>query len=300
MSPRIGMSGTQSKHVVPTNINSRPLVGSGIDKNIAYQLSDTFAFKAKEDGTVESINNSLGVMILKYKSGEKDVVDISEKLSKNSNGGFYQTNTLNPLFNEGQRFKEGQIVAKNDKFFAGDGKNSDIQFTSGKLSKIALASSYGTYEDSSLISDSLTEEMATNVTMKNTIGLGPTANIQFMAKEGQKIETGDPLMIFENDFDDANLSDLLSKIGDEFEQDIQDIASRSVKSKYSGTIKKVNIYYNRDLEDMTESMRKIVESYIRKAKRKNSLVNDAFKNNSNKDIPLDVDIPVVERIKSNK
>src|SRR5699024_2273225 len=128
----------------------------------------------------------------------------------------------------------------------------------------------------------------------------PTANIQFMAKEGQKIETGDPLMIFENDFDDANLSDLLSKIGDEFEQDIQDIASRSVKSKYSGTIKKVNVYYNRDLEDMTESMRKIVESYIRKAKRKNSLVNDAFKNNSNKDIPLDVDIPVVERIKSNK
>src|SRR5699024_6169665 len=86
----------------------------------------------------------------------------------------------------------------------------------------------------------------------------------------------------------------------EIKHDIQDIASRSVKSKDSGTIKKVNVYYNRDLEDMTESMRKIVESYIRKAKRKNSLVNDAFKNNSNKDIPLDVDIPVVERIKSNK
>ena len=115
-----------------------------MDKNIAYQISDTFAFKAKDDGKVVSVDNRLGMMIVEYKNGDKDVIDISEKLAKNSNGGFYQMNQLTPMFNEGQSFVKGMILAKNEEFFKGNGKDDDIQFISGTLSKVAIASSYGT------------------------------------------------------------------------------------------------------------------------------------------------------------
>src|SRR5699024_10059390 len=134
---------TQAKHLIATKTNDRPLVGSGVDKALAYQMSDTFAFKAKEDGKVTSINEKTGLMLVEYINGDKDVIDISEKLAKNSNGGFYQTNKLTPQFEVGKKFNKGQVLAKNDSYFAGSGSNNDIQFAAGKLSKVAVASSYG-------------------------------------------------------------------------------------------------------------------------------------------------------------
>lgn len=302
MAPRIAMAAQQNKHLLPVKKSDRPLIGSGIEKNLAYQLSDTFAFKAKGDGTVESIDTTLGLMTIVYsESGNKEIIDISEKLAKNSNGGFYQTNQLKPLFGEGQKFKKGQIIAKNDLFFSGN-KDGDIHFTNGRLSKIALNTGYGVFEDSSLISKKLSNEMSSKIAMNKIVTLGNNSNVQFIAKEGQKIQTGDPLIIFENDFDDSTLSDLLDKVGREFEQDIQDISSRAIRSKYSGVVKKINIYYNTDIDDMTESLQKIVKSYIRKSNRKNKIVNDTYTNNegTDKNIPMDIDVPEINKINSDK
>lgn len=296
------MAAQQNKHLLPVKKSDRPLIGSGIEKNLAYQLSDTFAFKAKGDGTVESIDTTLGLMTIVYsESGNKEIIDISEKLAKNSNGGFYQTNQLKPLFGEGQKFKKGQIIAKNDLFFSGN-KDGDIHFTNGRLSKIALNTGYGVFEDSSLISKKLSNEMSSKIAMNKIVTLGNNSNVQFIAKEGQKIQTGDPLIIFENDFDDSTLSDLLDKVGREFEQDIQDISSRAIRSKYSGVVKKINIYYNTDIDDMTESLQKIVKSYIRKSNRKNKIVNDTYTNNegTDKNIPMDIDVPEINKINSDK
>lgn len=299
-SPRIGMTGTQAKHVIPTKTNDRPLFGSGVDKSLAYQLSDTFAFKAKEDGKVLKINNKTKLMTVEYSSGNKDVIDISEKLAKNSNSGFYQSNVLSPQFSEGEEFSSGQILAKNDNFFAGDSKKEDIQLTTGKLSKVSINSLYSTYEDSSIISSSMSEAMSTKVTMKKSISIPSNTNIQYIVKEGQKVRTGEPLMVFETAFDDEGISDLLSKIGTEYGEEIQDIASRSVKSKYTGTINKINIYYNDDIENMTESLANMVNKYIDKSKAKYNEYKKAIKNSKDMDPTIDLDIPAIEKINSDK
>ncbi|UAJ16994.1 hypothetical protein UFVDC4_00067 [Staphylococcus phage vB_SauM-UFV_DC4] len=299
-SPRIGMTGTQAKHLIATKTNDRPLVGSGVDKSLAYQISDTFAFKAKEDGKVTSINEKTGLMLVEYINGDKDVIDISEKLAKNSNGGFYQNNKLTPQFEVGKKFNKGQVLAKNDSYFAGSGSNNDIQFAAGKLSKVAVASSYGTYEDSSIISNSMSEAMSTKVTMKKTVNLASNTNIQYIVKEGQNVRTGDPLMIFENSFDDEGIGSLLDKIGSEFEQEIQDISNRAVRSKYTGEIKKVNIYYNDDIENMSPTLAKLVNGYINKSKSKYREYKNAVKDNKSTLPGLDVDIPAVEKINSEK
>jgi hypothetical protein len=82
------MQTTQQKHIIPTRKQSKPLFGSGVEKTIAHILSDDFVFRAKEDGVVESINEEDEFAVVRYKSGNKDIIDLSEVMSKNSNGGF--------------------------------------------------------------------------------------------------------------------------------------------------------------------------------------------------------------------
>lgn len=64
-----------------------PLFGNGVEKTLPYILSDDFVFKAKNDGVVEKIDKKNELVILKYNDGNKDIIDISENLAKNSNGG---------------------------------------------------------------------------------------------------------------------------------------------------------------------------------------------------------------------
>ena len=133
----------QQKHILSTNTNDAPLFGSGIEKAIPYQISDTFAIKAKEDGKITTIDIDNGLLVVEYKNGKKDVFDISRQLAKNSGGGFFLAQDFEVLFKEGQSFKKNDILAKNNKYFKGTNQG-DISYVIGKLSKVALAPSDGT------------------------------------------------------------------------------------------------------------------------------------------------------------
>ena len=93
--PRISMQSVQQKHIVSIKDQDPPLIGSGVEKTVPYMISDEFAFKAKEDGKVESIDYKNEVAILKYKSGKTDLVDLSTYECCNSNGGLNKGFTLN-------------------------------------------------------------------------------------------------------------------------------------------------------------------------------------------------------------
>ena len=272
--PRIGMQVTQQKHIVSTKKQSPLLIGSGIEKAIPYTLSDTFAFKAKDNGKIGTIDNKNELVLLEYNDGTQDIVDLSKHQVKNSNGGFYVSQKLDLLFKEGQKFKKGDIIAKNSAFFNGN-KNGNISYTYGKLAKIAITSGDFTLEDSSIITESLSKDMSTKVTMKEELVLDVNANIDYLVQEGQKVKTGDPLCIFENSFEDSSINDLLAKIGDELGENISELSKNTKKSHYTGEITKVVIYYNRDVDEFTPSVQKILKNYIKVNNEKIKIVNNA-------------------------
>jgi hypothetical protein len=269
--PRIGMQTTQQKHIIPTTKQSKPLFGSGVEKTVAYILSDDFVFRAKDDGVVESIDEENEVAIISYKNGKRDVIDLSETLAKNSNGGFYLANKKELIVKVGQKFKKEDILAKNPSYFLGD-KPNDITYTTGKLCKVAIASADYTYEDSSIITESLSSDLSTKITMKKELALGINANIDFMVKKGDTVKTGDPLIIFENSFEDKSLNQLLDKLGDDFNETISELSKNKVSSKYTGKIVDVHIYYNRDIEEFSPSVQKVLKNYIKESKKKADLV----------------------------
>lgn len=271
--PRISMQSVQQKHIISIKDPDPLLIGSGIEKVVPYLVSDEFAFKAKEDGIVESIDYKNKLMILRYKSGKKDFVDLGVNEIYNSNGGFYISQRFKALVGSKDKFKKSDILALNEGYFNKNNKN-EVSYTMGKLAKVAITSGDFTLEDSSLITESLSEAMATKITMKKTLLLDKNATLSFVAKENSIINTNDPLAIYENSFNDDSISDVLNKIGSEFANNIAELSKNTLKSKYTGKVAKVNMYYTLDIEEYSPSIQKILKEYIANGKARKKVMEE--------------------------
>lgn len=271
------MQTQQARHSIPTEKQSRPLYGSGVEKTLPYMLSSDFVSVAEEDGEVVKVDSKTELAVIKYKSGKTDIIDLSSRQSKNSNGGFYISNQKELLYNEGQKFKKGDILAKNPQYFLGGESNNDITFTQGYLAKVAMACGDFTLEDSSIITEDVSNAMASQVTMMKSVSLGANTNVISIKKKGQHIKTGEELIVFEHSFEDAEANKLLDSLDDDFTEFVESIGQDSVISKYSGEIVDVKMYYNVDLESMSDSLQKILTDYNNSINKRKAI---AEKNNN--------------------
>lgn len=268
------MNTTQTKHVIPTKEQSVPLISTGMEKAIKHSLSSDFIFTAKEDGEVMDIDNDAKIVTIKYKSGKIAYIDFDVRLAKNSNGGFYAKNIkdLSSKLKKGYKFKDGEVLAKNSSFFMDD---EDASLSLGRLTKIAMCSSDATYEDSAFISDGFADAMTSEITMQKSITLGVNTNILQMVKKGQEIKSGEPLLMFEHSFEDAATAKLFDNIHSDDLSVFQDLSKNVVKSKYTGVIEDIVIYYNKPVEEMTPSLQKILKGYIKEVEKKEKVVKDS-------------------------
>lgn len=134
-----------------------------------------------------------------------------------------------------------------------------------------------TYEDSILISDSLSDKMATTVTMEKQLKLGPNSNISYLAKKGTKVKVGDPVAVFEESFDEKEANIFLSKLGDEYREDILAQGRNTLTSKYTGEIADVEVYYTVPFEELSPSLQKIVKEINKDVEAKKKIVKQHFK-----------------------
>ena len=100
-----------AKHAVRTVESDPLLVTNASDEAMPYLSSDIFAFKAKQDGKVIELTDNY--IILEYKDGTKDCVNLEKTIEKNSDGGFYVPMKLDKIdrLKEGSKFKAKEILA---------------------------------------------------------------------------------------------------------------------------------------------------------------------------------------------
>lgn len=269
---RLAMATKQSKHIVPVKKSSPVLISNGAEQTIQYELSKDFCVVAQEDGEVVERDEETGLIVVKYKSGKYDAIDISEKTVKNGAGGFFLSNKMQCNLKVGQKFKANDILASDDKFFT-DSKITGNRFNIGTLCKVAIMSSYATYEDSTIVTNKMAKEMATEVCMPKEIVLGANTNVEYMVKVGDTVEVGDELIRFERSFDEDAYNKLLANIGEELGESISMGSKDQVKSKYSGVISDIKIYSTVPLKDLSPSLRKIVKDYYDKTNKRKKLLN---------------------------
>lgn len=276
---RTAMSTKQSTHLTPVSKSSPSLITNGAEKAIQYHLSKDWSFIAKDDGKVVELNDDTGLMIVEYKNGESDAISINSRIAKNGAGGFYLSKKMIPNYKKGDIFKKNDILAQDRDFFT-NSEHFGNQFNIGTLEKIALLSSAATFEDSSYVTKQVSRDMASEIVMQKQVVLGPNTNVDYMVKIGDTVQSGDELIRFEQSFDEDSLNVLLSNVGEDMKEDIMMNNKEKVKTKYSGVIEDIKVYSSVSLNDLSPSLRKVVNKHYNRIKDRRKLLEKYDKSNN--------------------
>ena len=266
-----------SKHGMRIAKGCPMLVTDGMDEAIAYMTRDTFSFKAKGNGRVKEITDEY--MILEYDppKGSKskptyEFVDLTERVLKNSDGGFFITVKLDACMKKGQKIKPGSIVAYDKLSYSNEvGDPDHIAYSIGAMSKIAILPTDEGYEDSAIIDSDLSEMMASDIVVKKEVLLSKNTNVYNMLKPGTRIEEGDPLIIFQNAYDQEDANQLLKTLSAD-EDEISELGRISLKAKVTGFVQDVKLYRTVELNELSPSLRKIFTEYEKRIKKTKSVM----------------------------
>lgn len=204
---------------------------------------------ARDDGAV--IDKTDAVLTVRYKDEEEVSVPIGSHYGT-AEGTSYLHELVTPL-NKGSRFKKGDPLSYNKLFFEPDWLDpSKIIFKTQMLVTTAMTETNEVHEDSCAISEKTSKRFSTNMIKTLPFVIDFNKNVLNIVKVGDEVDSDTRLFILsENEVDENNLSEdtinMLKKIG-----------SVSPKAKTRGVVDSVEVYYNGDLEDMTPSLRKIV------------------------------------------
>lgn len=225
------------------------LVRTGYEPMVAHRVSDTYAVTAKEDGTVVQVTDDS--IVVAYASGKSKSIQLGRRFGTVA-GTVFPHNVVTPL-KVGDKFKVGDPISYNTNYFQLDPLNpKQLLMKFSVIAKTALMESADTLEDSSVISERLAGKLGTKITKIRDIVVTFDQKIHSLVKAGQKLEADDILCTIEdavtadNELFDENSIDTLRLLG-----------SQTPRAKYEGVIEQIEVFYNGDLEDMSESIRNI-------------------------------------------
>ena len=218
---------------------------------IANRTSDMFAFLAKDDGKVVSLNEN-GV-IVEYKDGTQKGVLLGRNYGK-AEGSVYPHDIVS-MVKLGQTFKKGDPIAYNSGFFEPDFLNPKrILLKNSMTVKTVLLESNQTHEDASCISKELGERMRAKTTKIRTFNLEFSQNLVNVVKVGQEVNPKTLLMIIE---------DQITSTTDVFDQQsleaLKRLSNQAPKANYLGVVDKIEIRYHGDKRDMSSSLKLLAD-----------------------------------------
>ena len=290
-----------SKHGMRCNHSDPALITSGADEALPYLISNTFAYKAKENGKVVEIVPD-EYMIIEYDKPvdgkSHEYIDLSESVQKNSSSGFYVTLKLDTELKEGKRFKAGDIVAYDKQSFSDEmGADNNIAYNIGTLAKFAILNTDEGFEDSAIISNSLSEAMASDVVLEKEITIPKAANVYNLVKKGQEIHEGDTLMILQNAYDEEDVNMLLKNLAGS-EDEITDLGRIPIKSKVTGVVQDIIIERTVEIDELSPTLKKVVNSYENDIKRKKKAMAQYGIEDENKTLPDTKAMPATGKLKN--
>lgn len=261
---RTAIAGKQSGHVVPVKDAMPALISNGFDEAVQFYISDDFVINAEEDGKVVDINEDEGFVVVQYKSGKTRAISTKPEIVRNSANAFYLANQMKIVPTRvGQTFKKDEVLAYHDKYFKYS-KMNGLRYAIGPLAKMAIMSSYNTYEDSGLCTESLAERMKTSIVYQEQGKFKRTNNIISMVNIGDEVGIGDPLIKYDVTNEDDELAKFLSKLSDESAAAMEAETKDEVKATHAGKVIDIKVYTLLPPEDLSPSLGAVVKQYFDK------------------------------------
>lgn len=262
---RTAMAVKQSKYMIPVDASEPGMITNGIDRVLPYHLSKEFAIVAEDDGVV--VEEKGDMIIVKYNNGRFQAIDKSDIVKKNSSAGFWIVTNMMCDKHKGDKVKKNEVIGYEKTAFQKNIDDLSATMTRGPFVKVALVPRWDCYEDSNPITAKTSDDMVTTMAMEETAVLKANMVVHHIAKVGDKVNSGDPLIKFDQFSEDKEVQDMMNiiraKLKDDGDEFIENAAS-TVKAHYTGEIVDIKIYSTVPLEDMSPSMRAIVEEYYEK------------------------------------
>lgn len=263
-----------SKHMVRTEYSDPQLVTNGADEAIAYLASDIFAFKAKKDGTVIELENggNAPYMVIEYKDGTHEFIDLSEQIKKNSDGGYHVPLKLSTDLKVGARVKEGQIVAYDSVSLSnGIGESGNLAMNVGTLAKVAIINTDEGYEDSAACTAKFARMLGTDVVVAMPVTINKNSNVSLLKKIGDHVLEGDTILTHQSSYDDDAAISLLRNLQMD-EDEISELGKNPIRSKHTGVIADIKVYRTVDMDELSPSLQKLVKDYETPIKHKRHIM----------------------------
>ena len=257
-----------SKHGMRTNSQDPLLVTNGADQALPYLTSDTFAHKTKWDAIVEEVNDDYMIIANKSNRSEKEFIDLREKVEKNSDGGFFITIKLDLAKNykKGQTIKTGEIIAYDKDSYSDKVGVGNLAYNIGTLTKVAIMHTDKGFEDSAIISQDLSEKMASEIVLQVDV-LMDAKDIDIQCVEiGKPLHEGEVIMSYRAALEDQDATDIINKMvsknaGNESKELMDEIGKIKVKSKVTGKLQDIRIYSTIPTSEMSKSLAAFVNKY---------------------------------------
>ena len=290
-----------SKHQMRVKKSSPNLITTGMDEALPYVTSDIFSYKFRgKKGKVLEVTDDY-IIYEDSDTKERGYVDIRDNVMKNSDGGFYVTVKLDPCVKKGDTLKYHDILAYDkssySKAIGTDKSEKTISYNIGTMAKIGILTTDEAFEDSAIFDTYLSDALSSTYCVKKERALSKDTNVYNVLKKGDPIEEGDPLIIFQNAFDEKDANALLKSITDDDVEAISDLGRIHVRSKMTGWVQDVKIYRTCELDDLSPSLKKLVVEYEKGIQKQKKLFKDNKMEGMNHILEPDYKLPSTGKLK---
>lgn len=247
--PRVIMANAQFSHVLGVAEADPMIVSTYADEAAAYMTPD-FSYVAKGDGEIESVNNKF--CKIRYKDGTVDVIPL-ESTDRNSDKGYYTKNdfVMDEKFKVGSKVKANDLIAYN-KFFYKKKADGAVGVAVGPLVHCLVCDSDGVWEDSTLLSNKLSNKLRTYVVKRIARVMDLNSEIrEYITQIGKDVKPNDILFKYKGLSDDAALSAFFGAMAEE-------LSLKEVEAHYKGRIVDIKLYYRRGTANISNSIKKFI------------------------------------------
>lgn len=222
---------------------------------MAQRNTDTFAAVAKHKGKVISLRKE-GI-IVEYENGERVGVQLGRRYGTAA-ALTYPFTIVSPL-TLGQTVEAGHVIAYNEAFYEPDYLNpGSVVWKSAVPITVALMEAADTYEDSSAVTKAVAAKMSSQITETRDIVLRFDQVIHELVEVGKQVTPTDHLCVIEDGLfttDDRSTRGLSAKSIETLRMKEAD----TPRAKVEGTVENIEVIYNGELVDMSDSLRALAE-----------------------------------------
>lgn len=224
---------------------------TGNEITVAHRTGKLFSTVAEQDGEVTRQDGKF--IVVDYPDGTREVSKLGKQFGVMA--GMSTSHEIVTDLKLGDKVKKGDVIAWNKNFFERDRNNpTQVIFKISVLARVALVEKDVTFEDACSISESLAKRLETEIPQVKTIKVKFEQDINGLVKVGDTVNIDSILCTIQNPF--GATSTIFDEKSRETLSELEVFAPRAGSE---GRVEQIKVYYNGELEDMSESLLKIAK-----------------------------------------